>query len=147
MSSRTNLDDGSLAPAIAVLGVSLLLLAGLVSDGARVLAAHARATAVAEEAARAGAQQIDTTSADAQPRVLPELARASVIAYCDTAGTLCSVLDADSRHVVVRATVALPPGLLGLVHPAQFAVSGTANARPVAGVVAGSDAGSKTSNP
>ncbi len=48
-------DAGSVTVLVAVLGVALLLMLGLVVDGGRQLIAYRRAANVAEQAARAGA--------------------------------------------------------------------------------------------
>jgi Flp pilus assembly protein TadG len=52
-------DRGALAPAVAVILLALFLLTGLVVDGSRFLDARSTAQAYAEEAARAGAMEVD----------------------------------------------------------------------------------------
>src|SRR5262245_13601872 len=56
-------DRGSLTPMLAVLMVALLALAGLVIDGGRKLNEAENAYAIAQEAARAGAGQVNTSVA------------------------------------------------------------------------------------
>ena len=53
-------ERGSVSVLIAVLGVAFLMIAGLAVDGGRKLGALSEARDLADNAARAGAQQVDT---------------------------------------------------------------------------------------
>lgn len=136
-------DRGSIAPMVSVVGVALLLVAGLVIDSSRVLTAKARATAYAEEAARAGAAKAredrDTLRLD-EPR-----ARGAVADYCAAARaaeprlTGCGVApgalaDAASTRLRVDTTIAVPASLLGIVGFRTFDARGVGVACPVLGL-------------
>jgi Flp pilus assembly protein TadG len=76
-------ESGALAPAVAILLLPLFALGGLVVDGSRYLDARSTAQAYAEEAARAGAMQVDLSQP--QLALLPESqVKAAVDAYCRT---------------------------------------------------------------
>ena len=143
-------DAGSLAPAVPVLALILLLLGGLVIDASRLLNARGRAIAYAEEAARAGASAIVAGQSGLQ---LDESAvRARVEGYCaaiqaDTAQQggvrecvfrppLRRAADDDPRQLVVVVFVRLeiPATLLGIVGVQTLGASGEGRARPFEGV-------------
>lgn len=136
---------GSIAPAIPVIGMILLLLGGLTIDGSRQLNARGAATAYAEEAARAGAQAIDTAEIDL---VLDESeVRARVGRYCravEAAGPVTScrflgieeVSSDDPRRLVVTTEVRtqISTTLLGMVGKQTLTATGTGRARPYEGI-------------
>ena len=67
MSARTSRqphtdEAGSVTAMVAIFAVALLLLAGLVYDGGMILASKRRAINTAEQAARAGAQEVSIAS-------------------------------------------------------------------------------------
>ncbi|WP_432492152.1 pilus assembly protein TadG-related protein [Kineococcus gypseus] len=145
---RAGADDGSLAPAVPVLALVLLLLAGLVVDASRQLSARARAIAYAEEAARAGAAAVELDAPDL--RLLPEQEVAErVNAYCREAaasggpvlvGGDCfrgtsSEGDPLGRRIVVQAhvEVVVPATLLGIVGVRELRAAGDGRARPFEG--------------
>jgi hypothetical protein len=139
-------DEGSIAPAVPVLALVLLLLAGLVVDASRQL--NSRATAYAEEAARAGAAAIDLDAADLE--LLPEHeVAARVNAYCLAAaaggapivdpahcfrGTTADG-DPQGRRIVVQTHVEIvqPSTLLGIVGVTELRAAGDGRARPFEG--------------
>ncbi|WP_205709562.1 pilus assembly protein TadG-related protein [Kineococcus siccus] len=142
-------DDGSIAPAVPIVALVLLLLAGLVVDASRQLTARARAVAYAEEAARAGAAAVDLD--EQELRLLPEAAvRARVEGYCRDAVTagapivdpgacfrgVRAVSATDGRRLVVVAhvDVVVPASLLGLVGVRELRASGDGRARPFEGL-------------
>ncbi|MEZ0165125.1 pilus assembly protein TadG-related protein [Kineococcus sp. LSe6-4] len=141
-------EEGSIAPAVPVLALVLLLLAGLVLDASRQLSARARAVAYAEEAARAGAAAVDLDAPDL--RLLPqEQVAARVTAYCaavaasgapvvDPASCFrgtTAVGDPSGRRTVVRTHVelVLPASLLGIVGVRELRAAGDGSARPFEG--------------
>jgi hypothetical protein len=141
-------DEGSIAPAVPILALMILLLGGLVVDGSRQLDARGRAVAYAEEAARAGASAVDLASTEL---VLDaEQARIRVDDYCTRVlgsgeVTRCAFVGLeevgpdDPRRIVVRTSVALriKAGLLGLVGVGDLTASAEAKARPFEGVTGG----------
>ena len=145
--NRLRADDGFFAPAVPILALALLLLAGFVVDAARQLNARARAVAYAEEAARAGASAIDLD--DTSLTLLPEDdVAARVNAYCAQAKDAGAAItnagscfegiegDGNGRDIVVVATVEMtqPTAFLGMLGATEFTVSGQAKARPFEGV-------------
>lgn len=66
-------DRGSITAFVAVVATALVLVAGMAYDGGQVIAAHNAARNDAEQAARAGAQQIDLDHlrATGNPRLDP----------------------------------------------------------------------------
>ena len=142
---RSRDERGSLAPAVPVIAMFLLLLGGLGVDGSRQLNARGQAVAFAEEAARAGAQGVDIA---ADTLVLdPSLARQRVDAYCDRVEQLgqvqsCDfiridpVSSSDARKLVVVTEVHLEidASLLGIVGVKTLGASATAKARPYEGI-------------
>ena len=81
-------EAGGVAVMVAVLAVALLLVVGLVFEGGAAIAAKRRAMNVAEQAARAGAQQLDIAAlrANGTFRVDPSKAAAAAGAYLGAAG-------------------------------------------------------------
>ena len=139
-------ERGSIAPAVPVIAMVLLLLGGLGIDGSRQLNARGEAVAFAEEAARAGAQGIDVSASDL--RLDPNLAEQRVNTYCAAVEKLgqvescrfvriAPVSDSDPRMLVVVTAVRLTieASLLGMIPGVQYLrASATARARPYEGV-------------
>ncbi|MGY2876656.1 hypothetical protein ACVW00_003846 [Marmoricola sp. URHA0025 HA25] len=137
-------ERGSIAPAVPVIGLVLLLLGGLGIDGSRQLNARGEAVAFAEEAARAGAQGIDVAASELT--LDPRLVEERVDTYCARVKQLgqaeChfvrieKVSDADPRLLVVvtEASLSIKPSLLGIVHPQDLPAKATARARPYEGI-------------
>jgi Flp pilus assembly protein TadG len=86
-------EAGAVAVMVAVLAVALLLVVGLVFEGGVAIAAKRRAMNVAEQAARAGAQQLDIGAlrANGTFRVDPSKASAAASAFLGSAGYSGSV--------------------------------------------------------
>ena len=109
-------DQGSLSIFMAVMAVGLLMAAGLAIDGGRKLNALGQARDIADNAARAGAQQIDRARARASGEVVldPTAAEAraqSYLASVGRAGTVVVGLDTVTVTVTVdQAMVILPIG-------------------------------------
>jgi len=140
-------ERGSIAPAVPIIAMALLLLGGLGIDGSRQLNARGEAVAFAEEAARAGAQGIDVAATGLE--LDPGLAEERVNTYCDRVEKLgqvesCSfvkiapVSDDDPRMLVVVTSVKLKiqASLLSMVGVRDLRASATARARPYEGVTA-----------
>lgn len=138
-------ERGSLAPAVPIIAMMLLLLGGLGIDGSRQLNARGQAVAFAEEASRAGAQGVDLNADDL---VLdPVLVRQRVETYCARVLALeqvssCQLLRiervsaTDPRKIVVvtRVRLSVPATLLGMVGVRTLSASADAKARPFEGI-------------
>ena len=145
MSARPRDERGSLAPAVPIIAMFLLLMGGLVIDASRQLNARGEAVAFAEEAARAGAQGVDVAQSDL---VLdPTLARERVDTYCARVEQLGQVQtcrfiridrvsSTDPREIVVvtQVTTEIRTTLLGLVGVQSLHATGDARARPYEGI-------------
>jgi hypothetical protein len=137
---------GSIAPAVPVIAMALLLLGGFGNDGSRQLNARGEAVAFAEEAARAGAQGVDVTASDL--RLDRALAEERVRSYCARVEQLgqvesCEfvriepVSDDDPRDLVVVTHVELQieASLLGMIPGVDtLTASASARARPYEGI-------------
>jgi hypothetical protein len=141
----THDERGSIAPAVPIIAMALLLLGGLGIDGSRQLNARGQAVAFAEEAARAGAQGIDVAASDLQ--LDRSLAEERVDTYCARVVELGQVescrfdgirpvSDDDPRELVVVTSVKLKiaASLLSMVGVNELRASATARARPYEGI-------------
>jgi hypothetical protein len=130
-------DAGSVAPMVAVMGLALLLIAGLVIDSSRQLNARGRALAYAEEAARAGTAAADP--ADRDLTVDPAAAAARVAAYCaaamaaDTSLVVCQFVGVNGTTVTARTRTEVPASVLGIVGLRRLGGEGDGSARPLVG--------------
>lgn len=124
-------DAGAVGLFVAFLGMALFLLAGLVIDSSRQLNARARAVAIAEEAARAGAEAANPQDRDIT--LDPDQATRRVAAYCARMRAVeanlvtCAVSRIDGADVTVQTQISLPGGLLGIIKP-RLDASGTGTA-------------------
>ncbi|AKU18064.1 pilus assembly protein TadG-related protein [Luteipulveratus mongoliensis] len=138
-------ERGSIAPAIPIIAMVLLLLGGLVIDASRQLNERGEAVAFAEEAARAGAQGVDLKK-DKLGLDAP-MARQRVADYCRTVlarGSVSSctligietVSGNDPRPLVVhtKVTMRIPATLLGIVGVQHLSATGEGRARPYEGL-------------
>lgn len=133
--SRVWSDSGSLTLMLAVLMVALLALAGLVIDGGRKLDATQKAYAIAQEAARAGAGQVNTSAAyrSGNIRVDRQQALAAARSYLASAGYRGSV-SASGNRIRVTVRVSERTAVLSLIGIKTFTTSGSAVASLVTGV-------------
>lgn len=128
-------DDGSLSILVVGLAAALLMVAGLLYDGGQILTARREAFAVADNAARAGAQALDvaTLRTSGTTRLDPPAASHAVRSYLDRVGHTGHVtVEGDQVEVVVSVTVDLH--LLSAVGLSTRTVTGTGQARAVRGI-------------
>lgn len=119
---------------VAIIG-ALFLMAGLVVDGGLALGARVRAINEAQEAARAGAQQLDLEAyrRDASVRLDPARARVAALGYvAATPDTATVTVSGDRVTVVVRAVQATQ--ILRMAGLGAISVSGQATAAAQRGV-------------
>ena len=135
---RDSRESGSLTLMLMALVLVLLALAGLVLDGGRKLDATQKAYAIAQEAARAGAGQVNTSTAyrSGTFKVDPAQAREAADAYLAGwagAGYAGSVrVSGDQLKVIVH--VREPTVMLSLIGIRSFTSTGSAVASLVTGV-------------
>ena len=128
-------ERGSLTVFTAVLAVALLAMAGLVIDGTGKLRAARQADAVAEEAARAGADSINATTlrAGGPVSINPTTAVRAAQAYLASADVTGTATVDGANRIAVTVTIRRPTDLLGLVGIHTFTVTGHATATLEAG--------------
>ena len=130
----TRPERASVSVVVVMVTTALLLVAGLVFDGGRVLTAHRDADAVASAAARAGGQSVDETGlrTGSGTPLDPSDAKRRVAAYlADTDFTGTATVVGDTVTVTVSRTETLP--LLSLAGLHDTRISGTGTARAVRG--------------
>lgn len=118
--------------AFLVVGVTgLLALVGLVLDGGLALATKIEAIGQAQEAARAGAQQLDLDAyrADGTVTIDPQQARTAAQQYLSAAGATGTVV-VTGDAVTVTVTAVQPAQILGLVGVDNITVEGSGTAEP-----------------
>ena len=128
---------GAVSVPVAVLLLALLAVAGLAVDGARKAQHIATADAIAEEAARAGAQAIDpAAAAQGVARLDPATARAAAQHYLDTATTdhaLSGTVTVDTPRVAAapEQTALVRAQVTCAVRWSDLALPGTPGTRTV----------------
>ncbi|MCO1575885.1 pilus assembly protein TadG-related protein [Crossiella sp. SN42] len=125
-------DTGSVTAFLVVLVTAVLLFAGLVLDGGLALAAKIRALGHAQEAARAGAQQIDLAAyrADGTLRLVAPQARTAARAYLTAAGATADRIVVDGTTVTVTVTARQRTQLLHLIGITSLTLTATGQAEP-----------------
>lgn len=122
---------------IFVVGFAIVLFAcaGLAIDGGRAINARDKATDVAEQAARAGADQLDEGVLRNSGTVVLDQGAAQVRAesFVTAAGYAPSI-SVTANSVTVRASATYRTALLGIVGINSLDVSGVATANPATGV-------------
>lgn len=133
---RRPADAGSYSLLAIVLASMFLLLAGMVYDLGAKLRAGQRAGNIAEEAARAGAGQIDRDSAYAGGRYVVDRSAAvrASRAYLRAAGQSGSVAPAGATKIRVTVTVTQPAVLLSMIGVGPMQVTRTATADLLTGI-------------
>ena len=130
-SQQSPLDRGSVSMFIAVLALSFLMVAGLAVDGGRKLGALSDARDLADNAARAGAQAVDTNTyrSTGVPVLDPAAATHAAARYLAASGHTGEV---TVTAATVTVTVRLQVQTRFL--PGPYNVSATQTATAVLGV-------------
>lgn len=127
-------DRGAVTIFVSVAALGLLVLAGLVVDGAAKVRAVQRADRVAAEAARAAGQRVDRAAVLTRSsiRVDRRAAVAAADAHLRAAGVVGSAeFASDGSSLTVTATASEPTVFLGLIGVPRFTVEGRADVRLV----------------
>lgn len=134
-------DHGAAAVMLLLLTPALFALAGLVLDGGTQLAARQHAADLAEQAARAGADQLDTGTLRATGAVTVDAVAAGAAAcrYARTAeptATCTATVQpgAAGTQVQVRIGTRTPTVLLGLIGINALHVQAVATAQALTGI-------------
>ncbi len=114
-SSRLGLpsERGSITAFVAVVAIALVMVAGMAYDGGQIVATQARARSVAAKAARAGAQEVDTTALRTGGRPVLNRSRAEHAArrYLAEAGVEGSIM-VRGNTIEVSVRIAQPMQIL-----------------------------------
>jgi len=104
---RANDETGSITAFVAVVAVALVMVAGMAYDGGQVISAHNAARNDAEQAARAGAQQIDLTHLRKtnEPRLDSAKAESAALDYLAQTGSTGTVAVTDASVTVTVTRV------------------------------------------
>ncbi len=133
-------DRGSVTAFSVVFALALLICAGLVVDGGAKIQAYREAYAVAEEAARAGAGQIDVDrvySQGGQFQIDSGKALSAARAYLGSAGHHGSVAMTGIRTLQVTVTVSKSTTLVSLIGIGSVTATAKASARMFHGIEQG----------
>mgnify|MGYP000377022949 CR=1 FL=1 len=103
MSDLSRNERGSISGFVVVLSMTFVACAGLAFDGGRMIAARAEATDAAENAARAGAQQV-TSLRSGNPIIDKSAATISGNRFLETIG-ITGVATADENSVTVTTNI------------------------------------------
>ncbi len=128
-------EQGQVTAFVVTFVAALILMAGLVLDGGLILAAKRRAINEAEAAARAGAQQVATSTYRSSGRFVldPARARAAAVAYLAATGDRGTVR-VSGDQVVVTVQITQPMQILGVAGIGSQTVTGRGVARAERGV-------------
>lgn len=131
-------EHGRVTAFVVVITTACLLFAGLVLDGGLALATKTQAIGHAQQAARAGAQELDLAAyrAGGQPQLDPEAARAAARRYLDAVGATGTVT-ADATTVRVHVDAQQHTQILGLIGLGTIPVSAEGQAQPDQGTTGG----------
>ena len=131
LSGNSRCELGSISGFVLVLSMTFIACAGLAFDGGRMIAARAEATDAAENAARAGAQQI-TSLRSGSPSIDKSSAIISAHQFLESIGVM-GVATADENSVTVMTNIRVPMTLLGLFGVRDKSVSAVRSAQPFTG--------------
>ncbi|WP_182884209.1 pilus assembly protein TadG-related protein [Microbispora sp. H10885] len=136
MSAPYEAERGSITPYALVFILVLMLFIGLAVDGGTKLRAGWEAVGIAEEAARAGAGQIDRRAAYEGRDFIVDRGAAvrAARAYLSATGRPGTVGLSGPNSIRVQVTVTKPTWLLSLVGLSSVSMTATATADLVSGV-------------
>lgn len=128
---RPEVDEGVVSAFVVALLGLFVVCGGLAIDGGRVAAAYVRLADHAENAARAGAQQLESLRSG-DPVLDPQAAAAAARDYLAAVETTGEVV-VRPREIVVTTRAEVRMTLLALVAVAPRSVSATRSVIPVVG--------------
>jgi Flp pilus assembly protein TadG len=124
-------ERGSVTPFMVIITAALFTVAGLVIDGGYALAAQRQAMTTAQQAARAGADALNTGSLrGGQPRVDPGRATTAATAYLHSVGAHGTVT-INGGEVTVTVTTRQHTTLLAAAGIGTITVTATGTARSI----------------
>ena len=133
MRNRVAGDEGSISAYIVFLALALIVVCGLVFDAGGALTDRQRAADIAEQAARAGADQLLPNASGRTPLINVPAARTTAKAFLDREG-VSGTVTATPVEVTVTVTIAHQLTLLHAAGLPPLHVKGSATARPLPGL-------------
>ena len=133
---RSASDTGSITLMLVALFVALIALAGIVIDGGAKLNQAENATAIAQEAARAGAGMVNQANAYSTGSFTVDQGQAISAAqrYLASAGYHGTVTPVGTESIEVTVTVTGPTRVLSIIGIDSMTSTGSATASLVTGV-------------
>lgn len=135
-------DRGAVSILVVLLTPAMFVCAGLVWDGGRAITARQHAADLAEQAARAGVNDLNLTALRDRGSDTIDMPRAIADAChyvtVTARGASCTAT-ATTSTVTVRVTTHTPTALLGLIGMSSLTTHGYATASAVRGVITGED--------
>jgi hypothetical protein len=130
-------DKGAVTPYAVIFIALVLMFAGLAVDGGAKLSAGWEAVGIAEEAARAGAGQVDRAAVYAGKKFAVDRGAAvrAAQSYLSTSRHSGTVTIAGPQSIRVVVTVRKPTQLLSMLGISEVSMTATAVADLAAGVV------------
>lgn len=128
-------EEGMVTAFVTILTVAIIFVIGLVLDGGYILAAKREASNVAEQAARAGAQELseDVVRDTGRVELAGDRARVAAESFVARRGHRGQAR-IEGGSVVVTVEVDRSLLILGAAGLADVVVTGTGSARPVVGI-------------
>jgi Flp pilus assembly protein TadG len=126
-------DEGSISAYVVFLALALVVVCGLVFDAGGALGDRQRAADIAEQAARAGADQLLPNPAGGTPLIDTAAARSTGQALLRREG-VAGTVTATSTEVTVTVTISHRTTLLQAAGIGTLAIKGSATARPLPGL-------------
>lgn len=129
-------DQGALTLFFAILFPALLIFAGLVVDAGTKLDNYENAATYAQEAARAGAGQVNQSEAYSSSTFVVDQAQAiaAAQAYLAAAGVSGSVTAVGNTAIRVTVTITTPTKILSIIGIDTVTSTSTATAALISGV-------------
>ena len=131
MRAEPQTERGSITAFVAVLAITFIACAGLAVDGGRLVAARVQLADHAENAARAGVQEV-TSLRSGEPDIDVSEARSTAAAYLHSRGVSGEV-SATTEEVTVSVRRVVPMSILGLFGAGSRMVSVQRSAKAVTG--------------
>lgn len=124
-------EQGAVTPFVVILTIALLVVAGLVIDGGYALAAKREALNEAEQAARVGADALDTGALRSGQTIVDQgLAIAAATNYLSSVGASGTV-NVAGGEVTVTVTTHQNTAILSVVGITSIPVSATASSESI----------------
>lgn len=130
-------DDGTLTLFTVITVIGLLIAVAFIADAGEKLQAGQQASGIAEQAARAGAGQVNTSAAYAGGgpfTTSPARAAAAARAYLSQTGHTGTVTITGDRTIQVTVTVTRPAILTSVIGISRLSATGTATATLLQGI-------------